>query len=350
MDKSLDKIPIRSFLVSVFILSFGLIFLEALFFHLLKYVSYYLEASSIISIALLGISLGGFVAFYLNKRAGEVLPLAVLLFPVVVLSSFFVITHFSTEIGRYSWLLIPPFFVASLVISIAFIFLPAYKVYFVSLLGGAAGALFLSPMLRYLGEENSIFFITAFMFCGCFPLFGALKSASFKRIARGVVALLILGLVAFVIVNRDKKYANLPFMVRYSDFSRDTHKISYDMTHPRAQLLASASSLAGRIDILRFYEEGRYIRNKTYDHGLRVDTLRNEPQEMYDYDPRLPKGFLKGPDVLIIGTGYDNVVQVEEEVTVMPTVVILPTPQAVRRYNELRGEGKRVAAIIHSTC
>jgi hypothetical protein len=58
----------------------------------------------------------------------------------------------------------------------------------------------------------------------------------------------------------------------------------------------------------------------------------------------------EGPDVLIIGTGYDNLVQVEEEVAALPDVEILPTPQAVKRYNELRGEGKRVAAIIHSTC
>jgi len=58
------------------------------------------------------------------------------------------------------------------------------------------------------------------------------------------------------------------------------------------------------------------------------------------------------PDVLIIGTGYDNLVQVEEKMLAMSAVQVLPlpTPQAVRRYNELRGEGKRVAAIIHSTC
>ena len=123
MDKSLPKISVRSYLVSVFILSFGVIFFETIFFHLLKYVSYYLEASSIISIALLGISLGGFAAFYLKKRAAEVLPLSVLLFPVMALSSFFVITYFSAEISRYSWLLIPPFFFASLVISVTFIFL-----------------------------------------------------------------------------------------------------------------------------------------------------------------------------------------------------------------------------------
>ena len=63
------------------------------------------------------------------------------------------------------------------------------------------------------------------------------------------------------------------------------------------------------------------------------------------------EGLLKeGPDVLIIGTGYDNMVRVEDEIAAMPIVEILPTPQAIRRYNELRGEGKRVAAIIHSTC
>jgi hypothetical protein len=63
------------------------------------------------------------------------------------------------------------------------------------------------------------------------------------------------------------------------------------------------------------------------------------------------EGLLKEvPDVLIIGTGYDNLVQVEEEVAALSDVEILPTPQAVRRFNELRGEGKRVAAVIHSTC
>jgi hypothetical protein len=65
------------------------------------------------------------------------------------------------------------------------------------------------------------------------------------------------------------------------------------------------------------------------------------------------EGLLKeGPDVLIIGTGYDDMVQVDEELLVMSSVQVLPlpTPQAVSRYNELKGEGKRVTAIIHSTC
>jgi len=63
------------------------------------------------------------------------------------------------------------------------------------------------------------------------------------------------------------------------------------------------------------------------------------------------EGLLKeGPDILIIGTGYNNMVRVGKEMTAMANVEVLPTPQAVRRYNELRVKGKRVAAIIHSTC
>jgi len=58
------------------------------------------------------------------------------------------------------------------------------------------------------------------------------------------------------------------------------------------------------------------------------------------------------PDVVIIGTGYEGRVQVEESILTRagPAVEALPTPQALRRFNELRAAGRQVAAIIHSTC
>ena len=58
------------------------------------------------------------------------------------------------------------------------------------------------------------------------------------------------------------------------------------------------------------------------------------------------------PDVVVIGTGYEGLVQVEGSILTGggPAVEILPTPQAIRRHNELRTAGKQVAAIIHSTC
>ncbi len=59
------------------------------------------------------------------------------------------------------------------------------------------------------------------------------------------------------------------------------------------------------------------------------------------------------PDVVVIGTGYEGQVQVAGEILTRgagPVVELLPTPQAIRRFDELRAAGKRVAAIIHSTC
>jgi len=59
------------------------------------------------------------------------------------------------------------------------------------------------------------------------------------------------------------------------------------------------------------------------------------------------------PDVVIIGTGYEGQVQVEGGILTReadPIVELLPTPQAICRFNELRAAGKRVVAIIHSTC
>jgi len=58
------------------------------------------------------------------------------------------------------------------------------------------------------------------------------------------------------------------------------------------------------------------------------------------------------PEVVVIGTGYEGRVRVDESILARakPAVEVLPTPQAIRRFNQLRAAGKRVAAIIHSTC
>ena len=86
-------------------------------------------------------------------------------------------------------------------------------------------------------------------------------------------------------------------------------------------------------------------------HTNGMPSLRGSKAHFVDFAEIEPL-LRERPDVLIIGTGYDNMVQVEEEILAMSAVQVLPlpTPQAVRRYNELRREGKRVAAIIHSTC
>jgi len=60
----------------------------------------------------------------------------------------------------------------------------------------------------------------------------------------------------------------------------------------------------------------------------------------------------KYPDYLIIGTGYDNMVRVDEEVFKINSIkiIVLPTDQAIKIYNCLKKDRKKVACIIHSTC
>mgnify|MGYP001585629870 CR=1 FL=1 len=63
-----------------------------------------------------------------------------------------------------------------------------------------------------------------------------------------------------------------------------------------------------------------------------------------------------GTEVLIIANGWDGAVRVDPDVLVagaLPggTIVeVLRTGEAVKRYRQLRGEGRRVALLLHSTC
>jgi len=57
-------------------------------------------------------------------------------------------------------------------------------------------------------------------------------------------------------------------------------------------------------------------------------------------------------EVVVIGTGWDNLVVVEDSVRNLPgvTVTILPTPQALEHYNALVFRGVHAILLAHSTC
>ncbi len=59
-----------------------------------------------------------------------------------------------------------------------------------------------------------------------------------------------------------------------------------------------------------------------------------------------------GVEVLVIGAGWDGVVQVDPAVRRMEgvEVFIAPTPEAFAEYNRLKSEGRRVALLAHSSC
>ena len=61
------------------------------------------------------------------------------------------------------------------------------------------------------------------------------------------------------------------------------------------------------------------------------------------------------PQVIVIGTGASGLTKLSLDVGVKLRqanidLVILPSSQAVEKFNQLTQEGKRVAALIHITC
>jgi hypothetical protein len=61
------------------------------------------------------------------------------------------------------------------------------------------------------------------------------------------------------------------------------------------------------------------------------------------------------PEFIVIGTGTSALAKLSEDAGINLrqanlNLVVLPSPQAVEKFNQLTDEGKRVAALIHITC
>lgn len=58
------------------------------------------------------------------------------------------------------------------------------------------------------------------------------------------------------------------------------------------------------------------------------------------------------PDVLIIATGWEGGTKPSEKILDLQDceVILLRTGDAVKRYNKLKSERKRVSIHVHSTC
>ena len=59
------------------------------------------------------------------------------------------------------------------------------------------------------------------------------------------------------------------------------------------------------------------------------------------------------PDVIVVGTGTSGMARLDEDAAAyLPKLKlqVMPSTQAVARFNQLADERKRVAALIHVTC
>ncbi len=150
------RVPDRTVLFPVvFLLSFFVIALETLHFHVLLNVTNYLSSTAIFGIALFGIALGGLASFYLGKldRNLTVIFSTIGTFFSIYLSYW---NLYNVHAVSFPIFLILPYFFASTAISTAFSLPESQVVYFINLVGSGLGVLFPILAVSALKSEGAM--------------------------------------------------------------------------------------------------------------------------------------------------------------------------------------------------
>ncbi|MFQ5856315.1 MAG: MBL fold metallo-hydrolase [Anaerolineae bacterium] len=318
-------------------MSFAIIFLQIILFRMLTIFGDYLTANSVISIALLGISFGGLIGWRTSLQAPlQTMVGASLLLPVSILLAFGTAVSLTDTPLLASILLMLPFVCSSTVITIALARTRSYLVYAIDLLGAAIGALLVGVALSRFREEGSLLFLGAltFLVSGCFII---LLPA--RRVRIGLICLMYAGVLSFWVVGR----LNLHF-----DWLNIV-QTKIQKSYPRAEVLFSRSSFVGRYDVIR--RKPTHTTLKTLENGRVIDTLRRNPTEDYQIDPRIPHTLIEDPVILIIGLSGDGISKTAKAlgkkvygVEINPAIVSLQTNELVE-FNANSYENIEVAVM-----
>jgi len=185
---------------AVLIFPFCIITLEAVLFHLLMIVSNYLHATTIISIAMFGIALGGLLSFYLlrfNRRC--VLFVSALLFFISIGSSYYGIVRLDNF--HFPYLLILPFFSGSIIVSSIFSRADSHKVYFIDLAASALGVLYPIFFVPLIKSENTLMLLSVLPVLFIVILTISIKNIRLRRAGLAASGFLIGAILIFILIN-----------------------------------------------------------------------------------------------------------------------------------------------------
>ena len=309
-------------LVGVGGMTFTIIFLQIILFRLLTIFGDYLTANSVISIALLGIAVGGLIgASTAQQTPVPAMITASLLLPVSILVAFGTSVRLMDSPFLASILLMLPFVCSSVVITIALVRIHSHLVYCTDLLGAALGAVLVSSVFSYFREESGLLFLGAFtaLTAGCF-----IMVYPTRRVRSGLLVVALAGCVGFTAFGILNLHADGLNIVRTKIHKR----------YPKADVLFSRSSFVGRYDVVRRKPDHKSV--AAYENGRITDNMRRRPTEQYQIDPRVPHTLMKDPDILILGLSGDAITKTAKAlgrhvygVEINPAVVQLQTNELV---------------------
>ncbi len=291
----------RRHLWMVFFVALAVIGLETVTFQALSFVNDYLRATLVLSVALMGISLGGVLAWVAGDT-DDYDGLALHALPFAVVGSFPVVRWLNPKPVAMMALLTVPYVLASFFISRMFSRLPPAKVYAWDLIGAGLSSVLVVLAIPPLREEGT------FMVLGVVSALPAVLYAFSRphmsaKAASAITMVAALGLVGAHV--QSDPFHMLELAVADSD--EYGGKIFHNMISSNGERrwfrMHSRGSLIERIDIL--YKKDRRKKGPWYSiyNGRMVDAITREKAKVGDLDNRLPTLLKLGsdPDTLLVG-------------------------------------------------
>lgn len=299
----------RRFFLGVFLTAMLLIFYEMVAFQTLIFISNYMRAIQIIAIALVGISVGGLIAFALRNRASiQLYSRAAFSLPFAVMVAFASLCLLPDWPWIYSIFVMLPFVAGTLILSMSFALAPSHRVYFYDLTGAATGAILACFAVTWLRDEGSFLLLTILGFIITI-VFSTPEMKVFRRSIRKISKVGIAIIATVLVANLIFDFLNMTWIVRESKdplkiFSQ-WHKKHRPESKRTFRHKVSRGSLVERIE---FVKVGKNRINVFYN-GYGNDHFSPYKVGVYKNDVRLPLGLVKDPDVMVIGTAAEGVVK-----------------------------------------
>jgi hypothetical protein len=222
--------------IAMFLFSFSIMAIQAIFMHLLLIITNYITATFVISIAMIGLALGGFISFYLARIKGYVVMMlaSLLYFASIPLSYYNII-----RIGEYQYpyFLVLPFIFAAVIVSLLFTRGNSNRIYFTNLTAAACGVIFPIFSVSMIKSENTMILLMMIPAVFIFLLVFAFRNIAAKITAAVISIPLILG-VGYVL----KENLKLPSEFSKTEFEQKilpSIKSSFDKEFMRSKFKLS---------------------------------------------------------------------------------------------------------------
>lgn len=278
----------------VFFTAFALLLLEAVYFRTAIFIHDYLNATLVVSYAVLGIGIGALINARIGQLSNHATGWLIIATSVATLLAIANFVYFPQWVF-FSPVLIAPFALGIIVIAHYLKRDNAHRIYFYDLLGAAAGVLSSKLLIPVIREENS--FLVAILLLLAFSTRLPRPGSLLKVVHTSFLALIAAGLL----YNLGTDQFNL---ARSTQFSEGMNRAKiYRYYNQRVE--KSFGSNVQRIDVV--YQKPT-LKYTAYD-GLINDNMNTHPYRSFRYDRRIIHGLVPRPNSLIVGTAAEGIIK-----------------------------------------